>query len=167
MNDTPPYEAISLSQKDHDSDQESSAQYTVISSSSQGTILDSPYATRKRKSSYCLSNDSSTNEKEDLSSPTSRSNRVSTKKISGRSVPEGSQGIEDMSETEEDLIEISNKVENQGRRKRSSSECNEIGAKRTRKDSEPSESDSTRKVNAKFQGEIDMSNQHPGILTPP
>ena len=145
MNDTPPSEAISLSQKDHDSDQESSAQYTVISSSSQGTILDSPYATRKRKSSYCLSNDSSTNEKEDLSSPTSRSNRVNTKKISGRSVPEGSQGIEDMSETEEDLIEISNKVENQGRRKRSSSECNEIGAKRTRKDSEPSESDSTRK----------------------
>ena len=113
-------------------------------SSIHSNAVNSPYVTRKRLSSSCLSNGSNKNDNEDLSSPNSRQTRVNTTKTTERFIHENDQGGGKTSEVEADSPkEISEHFE--GKRKRKNSDCNDNDNKRMRKISESWDADISRK----------------------
>ena len=134
--------SMPLDDIDSSSAQDSPSKNSVISSNSQSTSLPSPYATRKRLSSSCLSNGGTgVTDNEDGSSHSSRQSKPSTTKTISH---DNSMQYERKS-SEIDTESINEDIGNTGKRKRKSSECNDSGNKRKRKDSEPGETDSSRK----------------------
>lgn len=137
--------ATSLVTSNIGSAEDSCLQNSVISSNSQSTSLHSPYATRKRLSSSCLSNGSCTTVNED-SAPNPRQTRVNTTNTTERETLDSTQNVEKNFELEsQSFTEISDLSENQNKRKRKCSDSNDSSNKRRRQESEPSEVDNSRK----------------------
>ena len=131
--------SIDLDDIDSSSAQDSPSKHSVISTNSQSTSLPSPYATRKRLSSSCVSNGGTciTDNEDDSSHTPYQTKQYTTKK--------NSMQCEDSEVETENLDEGIANLGNNDKRKRKTSDCSEGFNKRKRNESESAEIDSTRK----------------------